>query len=65
MKDDNKALTLIKSFVYLYTSPYIYKNLNKRLTERRYDKYTEIVGYVINALQSLPVSNKLKFSLNS
>jgi hypothetical protein len=54
----------VKTFIYLYTSPYIYKDLNKRLTESRYDNYTKIVGFVADAMNKLPINKKYEFKLN-
>lgn len=40
--------------MFLYTSPYIYRDLNKKLTQKRYDNYTKIVAFVMDSLKKLP-----------
>jgi hypothetical protein len=56
-------LKIVKAFVYLYTSPYIYRDLNKKFTQNRYDNYAKIVGFVIESLKKLPEQNIKDFKL--
>jgi hypothetical protein len=45
----------------LYTSPYIYKDLNKALSEGRYKNYIKVIGFVNDAVNKLPIYSKSEF----
>ena len=61
--EEDEHLKIVKAFVFLYTSPYIYRDLNKRFTQKRYESYTKIVAFVMESLRKLPEEKVKDFKL--
>jgi hypothetical protein len=64
LSEEELNMRVVKAFVYLYTSPYIYKDLNEALTEKQESNYLRIVAFVVKALKNLPNKRLADFKLN-
>lgn len=56
-------IRIVKCFVYLYTSSYLYKDIQEAFTNQQYHNYLKVLGFVTRALRQLPKKRLEEFKL--